>query len=138
MTLHDQADNRFRFKMDGATSPGRYYDIVVDPQAPPGKPGGGTTHHIAFRTDNDAAQTDWQSALRSSDVAVTNVRDRKYFRSIYFHAPEGVLFEIATDHPGFTVDEPVAELGASLKLPDQFEAMRTDIERRLPPLRSNA
>jgi predicted esterase/catechol 2,3-dioxygenase-like lactoylglutathione lyase family enzyme len=107
-----------------------------DPQAPTGRPGGGTVHHIAFRTDNDAAQSVWQSTLTKSGVGVTGVRDRKYFRSIYFHSPGGVLFEIATDPPGFTVDEPVEELGAALKLPEQYEPIRSDIEKRLPPLRS--
>ena len=135
MTLFDQQHNRYRFKMDGPHSPGQFYDIVVDPKGPSGRPGGGTVHHIAFRTDNDTTQSLWQSILRKSGTSVTEVRDRKYFRSIYFHTPEGVLFEIATDPPGFTLDESTDELGSSLKLPDQYEPMRADIERRLPILR---
>lgn len=136
MTVNDPEQNRYRFQMDSSTSPGHYYDIVVDPHAPLGRPGGGTVHHIAFRTENDTTQSDWQSILRASGVNATDVRDRKYFHSIYFHTPEGVLFEIATDPPGFTVDEATDELGASLKLPDQYEPMRAAIERRLPSLRS--
>lgn len=138
LTLYGQEDNRYRFKMNDNASPGHFYDIVVDPQAPLGRPGGGTVHHIAFRTENDTTQSGWQSVLSASGVAVTDVRDRKYFRSIYFHTPEGVLFEIATDPPGFTVDESADELGASLKLPDQYEPMRADIEKRLPPLRTTS
>jgi len=134
LTLHDQENNRYRFKMENIASPGHFYDVVVDPQAPTGRAGGGTVHHIAFRTDNDAAQSVWQSTLRKSGVGVTGVRDRKYFRSIYFHSPGGVLFEIATDSPGFSVDEPVEKLGAALKLPDQYEHIRSDIEKRLPDM----
>ncbi len=135
MTLFDQEHNRYRFKMDGPHSPGHFYDIVVDPQAPLGKAGGGTVHHIAFRTKDSTTQSIWQSSLRASGVDVTDVRDRKYFRSIYFNTPEGVLFEIATDPPGFTVDESTDELGGSLQLPDRYEPMRADIERHLPVLR---
>lgn len=135
LTLHDQTNNRYRFKMENTASPGHFYDLVVDPQAPTGRPGGGTVHHIAFRTDNDATQSAWQSTLRNSGMGVTGVRDRKYFRSIYFHSPGGVLFEIATDPPGFSVDEPVEKLGSALKLPAQYEHIRADIETRLPLLR---
>ena len=136
MSLHGQERNRFRFRMSQPAAPGNYYDIVVEPDSLAGRPGTGTVHHIAFRTHNDATEIGWQSNLRASGRAVTDVRDRKYFRSIYFHAPENVLFEIATDPPGFTVDESESELGSSLKLPDQYETMRAEIERRLPPLRS--
>jgi glyoxalase family protein len=115
---------------------GNYYDIVVEPDSSPGRPGAGTVHHIAFRTHNDATEIGWHSALSISGFAVTDVRDRKYFRSIYFRAPENVLFEIATDPPGFAVDESLNALGSSLKLPDQYETMRAEIEQRLPTLRS--
>ncbi|MCG6892991.1 MAG: VOC family protein [Desulfobacteraceae bacterium] len=136
MRLEKQEGNRYRYAMADPASAGTFYDIVVDPDTPAGRPGGGTVHHIAFRTADDAAQASWQSALRTAGVPVTEVRDRNYFRSIYFHAPERVLFEIATDPPGFGVDEPVARLGESLKLPTQLEPMRTDIESSLPPLRT--
>ena len=75
-------------------------------------------------------------SLLDNGFSVTSIRDRKYFKSIYFHEPGGVLFEIATDPPGFTVDEPYERLGRHLKLPDQYESMRTEIERRLPKLHS--
>lgn len=134
MRLVNQEKNRYRFKMNGST-PGSYYDIVVDPKAPAGKQGGGTVHHIAFRTENHTTQREWRSILNASGLTVTNVRDRKYFQSIYFSAPEGVLFEIATDSPGFSIDEPLDALGGTLKLPEQFERLRSEIEGHLPPLR---
>jgi len=135
MSLHAEEGNRYRFKMDDTASPGHYYDIVIDPAAPAGRPGGGTVHHIAFRTRDDHTQADWQAVLRQSGLGVTEVRDRNYFRSIYFNTPEGILFEIATDPPGFGIDEAENELGATLKLPAQYEPMRAEIEQRLPALR---
>ena len=129
--------HRYRFQMGAHGQPGRYYDVVVDPAAPAARPGAGTVHHIAFRTDDDAGQARWQRRLEKAGVAATGVRDRKYFRSIYFNAPQGVLFEIATDPPGFAVDETPDALGAGLQLPEQYEPLRRDIERRLPPLRGD-
>ncbi|MGB5617939.1 MAG: VOC family protein [Desulfobacterales bacterium] len=137
MTLQERENHRYRFGMNASEAPGRFLDVIYNPKAPLGRPGGGTVHHIAFRTENDAAQLRWQSILKKSGMGVTDVRDRKYFRSIYFHIPAGVLFEIATDPPGFSVDESADKLGSSLKLPEQYEPMRSDIERRLPPLRSD-
>ena len=128
--------NRYRFKTAEDRCPGHFYDVVVDPAAEMGRPGGGTVHHIAFRTENDQQQLHWQQSLRADGMAVTPVRDRKYFRSIYFHEPGGVLFEIATDPPGFLVDESPEELGLNLQLPDQYEARRPEIERQLPRLGS--
>lgn len=138
MDLHRHEANRYRFMMADHASPGHYYDVLVDASAASGKPGGGTVHHIAFRTASDRTQTLWQKQLRQNDVSVTTVRDRKYFRSIYFNSPGGVLFEIATDPPGFTVDESMETLGTALKLPHQYESIRADIENRLPPLHSTA
>lgn len=135
ISLHDQEDNRYRFKMDASVSPGHFYDIVIDSQAPVGRAGAGTVHHIAFRTRDDNTQSKWQAVLRKAGFDVTDVRNRKYFRSIYFHSPEGVLFEIATDPPGFNVDESENELGKHLMLPDHYEPMRLSIERHLPALR---
>ena len=136
MELHDSEANRHRFKTTDDRSPGHYYDVVVDPAAEAGRPGSGTVHHIAFRTGSDEEQLIWQKTLRSDGLAVTPVRDRKYFRSIYFHEPGGVLFEIATDPPGFSVDESPRALGTSLQLPDQYEPRRAEIERQLPELGS--
>lgn len=134
MVLHDKEINRYRFKMKGADSFGHFYDVVIDDQAKVGRQGGGTVHHIAFRTPTDDEQQYWQQSLRDSGFSVTPVRDRKYFKSIYFHEPGGVLFEIATDPPGFAVDEPPEKLGRDLKLPDRYEPMRGEIEERLPVL----
>ncbi|MGD8890709.1 MAG: ring-cleaving dioxygenase [Desulfobacterales bacterium] len=137
MVLHDQEANRYRFKMKPVDAIGHFYDVVIDAQAEPGQQGGGTVHHIAFRTSTDDELKYWQKSLMDRGFSLTPIRDRKYFKSIYFHEPGGVLFEIATDPPGFTADEPYARLGRDLKLPDQYESMRAEIERRLPKLRSN-
>lgn len=136
MSLVAKDGGHYRFQMQDTGSAGHFYDIVIDPRAPAGRPGSGTVHHIAFRTENDQAQSAWQTAIRKMGFSVTEVRDRKYFRSIYFHAPGGILFEIATDPPGFVVDEPLSGLGTALKLPPQYETMRAAIEKRLPGLKS--
>ncbi|MBW2437023.1 MAG: ring-cleaving dioxygenase [Deltaproteobacteria bacterium] len=137
MALHDTEGSRYRFKMKSDDSFGHFYDVVVDAQAENGRQGAGTVHHIAFRTSNDDEQKYWQKSIMDSGFSVTPIRDRKYFKSIYFHEPGGVLFEIATDPPGFTVDEPYESLGRDLKLPDQYESMRGEIEGRLPKLHIN-
>jgi glyoxalase family protein len=137
MALHDTERNRYRFKMTRDDSLGNFYDVVVDAQAENGRQGSGTVHHIAFRTSNDDEQKYWQKSIKDSGFSVTPIRDRKYFKSIYFNEPGGVLFEIATDPPGFTVDEPYESLGRDLKLPDQYESMRSKIEGRLPKLQAN-
>jgi glyoxalase family protein len=108
--------------------------VVIDAQAEKGQQGGGSVHHIAFRTATDDELKYWQKSLIDSGFSVTPIRDRKYFKSIYFHEPGGVLFEIATDPPVFTVDEPYERLGRNLKLPEKYESMRTEIQRRLPKL----
>jgi len=137
MKLHHKEGNRYRFKMKSDESFGHFYDVVVDSQAKAGQQGGGTVHHIAFRTPTYDEQTYWQKSLRDSGYSVTPIRDRKYFKSIYFHEPGGILFEIATDPPGFTVDEPYESLGRDLKLPEQYESRRSEIERRLPGLKAS-
>jgi glyoxalase family protein len=137
MTLHDKEGNRYRFKMKRNDSIGQFYDVVIDEQAENGRQGGGTIHHIAFRTPTDDEQKYWQQSLMDNGFSVTPIRDRKYFKSIYFHEPGGVLFEIATDPPGFTVDEAYDNLGHGLQLPDQYEPMRSEIEGRLPELQSD-
>jgi glyoxalase family protein len=137
MVLHDKEGNRYRFKMEHDDAGGHFYDVVIDAQAENGQQGGGTVHHIAFRTPTDDEQKYWQKSLMAGGFSVTPIRDRKYFKSIYFHAPGGVLFEIATDPPGFAVDEAFDNLGHEPQLPDQYEPMRTEIENRLPGLYSN-
>jgi len=98
------------------------------------RPGAGQTHHIAFRAGSADEQAAWREHLLSLGLDVTSVKDRTYFESIYFHAPDGLLLEIATDGPGFAVDEPADELGGALKLPTWLEERRPDIERKLVPL----
>lgn len=100
-----------------------------------GREGAGSVHHIAFRAADDAAQQAMVERLVTQHgQRVTEQRDRNYFRSVYFREPGGVLFEIATDVPGFAVDEPVETLGAALKLPAGLEPMRARIEAILPSL----
>ncbi len=96
--------------------------------------GAGTIHHVALRVADDAAQESWRTRLAAEGYAVSPVRDRDYFRSIYFREPGGTLLEIATDGPGFTADERPDSLGAALKLPPFAEPHRAEIEAALPPL----
>ena len=95
---------------------------------------GGTVHHVAFRAPNLATMELWQQELLSKGVSVTQVMDRQYFKSIYFREPGGVLFEIATDDPGFDIDEPLLELGRKLKLPPWLEPSREQIAMSLPTI----
>ena len=96
--------------------------------------GPGTTHHIAWRAADDAEQSVWLDRLLELGLRPTGVQDRKYFRSIYFRLPDGILLEIATDGPGFLVDEPAATLGTSLALPPWLEPERETLERELAPI----
>lgn len=100
-----------------------------------GRQGAGSIHHVAFRAISDDVQREWRDRVGGFGLDVTPVIDRQYFNAIYFREPGGVLFEIATDPPGFAVDEDVAELGRHLKLPPRYEAHRAEIERVLPPLK---
>jgi glyoxalase family protein len=97
--------------------------------------GAGTIHHVAWRVADDSAQAAWLSRLNQSNYPASPVMDRSYFHSIYFNEAGGVLFEIATDNPGFAVDEPVGELGKSLCLPPWLLPHRAEIEANLPRLR---
>jgi len=96
--------------------------------------GTGSTHHVAFRTPNDAEQRAWFERIVELGLRPSQVQDRTYFRSIYFRMPDGVLIEIATDGPGFMVDEPRGELGQSLSLPPWLENERRTLERELTPI----
>ena len=93
---------------------------------------GGTVHHVAFRAPNLETMESWRQELLGRGVGVTEVMDRQYFKSIYFREPGGVLFEIATDEPGFDIDEPLLELGRKLKLPPWLEPSREQIQQSLP------
>jgi glyoxalase family protein len=99
-----------------------------------GRPGRGTVHHIAFRTTDDESQQRVKAALTEVGANVSEVRDRDYFHSIYFREPGGVLFEVATNGPGFATDEPLDQLGTSLQLPKMHEPHREKIEAELPKL----
>ncbi|MCX6952211.1 MAG: ring-cleaving dioxygenase [Verrucomicrobia bacterium] len=118
----------------GAGGPGTYVDLLVDSSIPRGLQGAGTVHHLAFQTPDDASQDAARTTLLSLGYHVSPVMDRNYFHSIYYREPEGVLFEIATNPPGFAVDESVDTLGTALKLPAQYEAQRSAIEAALPKL----
>jgi len=124
---------RTRFET-GAGGPGAVADVLVDPAAPAGEEGTGTVHHVAWRATDDAHELAWREALVAAGRSVTPVIDRKYFHSIYFREPGGVLFEIATDQPGFTVDEAPEALGTGLQLPPQYEGRRDRLAFDLPPL----
>ncbi len=113
-------------------APGRLVEIVPAGNAIQAVNGLGTVHHVAFAVDDPDQQLTLRKELLQRGVNVTEVMDRQYFRSIYFREPGGVLFEVATVPPGFTVDEPVARLGSSLKLPPWEEPNRERIEAALP------
>lgn len=134
MTPDQHEGNRYRFAMQDQSAPGRLLDVIVDPSADRGRPGGGTVHHIAFRTRDSREQQAWRQGIQRHGLSVTDVRDRTYFQSIYFNEPGGVLFEIATDPPGFTVDEELSDLGTALMLPARYEPLRGQVEEHLPPL----
>ena len=99
-----------------------------------GRQGRGSVHHVAFRAADDPAQAAMAEKLAAAGMHVTEQKDRNYFRSVYFREPGGVLFEIATDDPGFAVDEPAESLGTALKLPRFLEPRRAEIEAKLPVL----
>ena len=125
-------DGRIRL-VAGDGGPASAVDLLTDAGAN-GAEAAGTVHHVAFRTPDDERQAAWRQELVGRGLAVTPVMDRCYFHSIYFREPGGVLFEIATDGPGFTVDEPAASLGTSLRLPPWLEARRAEIESALAPI----
>jgi len=125
--------NRFRY----ATGDGEgrsLVDVLCLPYTERGLVSVGTVHHVAWRTPTDEEQKFWRKEIASLGFNVTPIINRHYFKSIYFREPGGVLFEIATDPPGFSIDEPMEELGTHLKLPPWFESRREEIERALPPL----
>lgn len=125
--------NRFRYRGGGAFASA--VDLLCVPGAPRGSMGTGVVHHMAFRTPDDTQQKTWREELVRLGYNVSPVMDRSYFHSIYYREPGGVLFEIATDAPGFAVDEPPSSLGTHLQLPPQFEPYRARLEKILPRLR---
>jgi len=133
--LVNESGNRFRFASADDTAPGRIVDLLCQPDTATGRVAAGSVHHIAFRAKDQAEQLQWREHLVDLGYNVTPVIDRTYFHSIYFREPGGVLFEIATDPPGFTLDEKLDELGTHLCLPSLMESARSQIEEILPPIR---
>lgn len=131
--LLSQEENRYRF-ITGVSDTANIVDVVEDPKGAYGITAGGTNHHVAFRVKNEDEQMSLREKILSAGHNITPKIDRNYFYSLYFREPGGVLFEIATDNPGFAVDEPVNELGTHLKLPSQYETSREIIEKTLPTL----
>lgn len=127
-----EEQNNFRYEV-GAGGPGALITVRCAPEFLHGMMAAGSIHHVAWRAATDEEQLTWREALSSQGVDVTPILDRQYFHSIYFREPGGVLFEIATDPPGFTIDEPVERLGSQLKLPPWLEPARMEIEQVLPP-----
>ncbi len=130
-TVVAETGNRTRVAA-GGDRPGHFIDIEVEPDAVPAVNGIGTVHHVAMAISTDDEQRRLRDELLAMRVGVTDIRDRCYFQSIYFREPGGVLFEVATIQPGFTVDEELSSLGRGLKLPPWEEPHRALIEAALP------
>lgn len=126
--------DRVRFVANAAGSAPSYVDVRVDASRAAARQGVGSIHHVAFRAVDSAHQRALAERVAELGLAPTPPIDRQYFQSVYFREPGGALFEIATDEPGFTVDETAADLGQALQLPPQYEAQRARIEAQLPPL----
>lgn len=131
--LVEEKNNRFRLEA-GEGGPGTYIDIFWDPAGRHAQQGNGSVHHVAFSTDSDETQLEIRKKLVAAGYMVTEVKDRQYFHSIYFREPGGVLFEVATIPPGFTIDESVENLGEALRLPPWEEKNRNYIESGLSPV----
>lgn len=131
--LTNQLENRYQYETSA-----EYGAVVevIDQFELNGRPGRGTVHHIAFRCAGTDEQQSLRKKLQNKGYYLTETKDRTYFQSVYFHEPGGTLFEIATDTPGFTIDEELPALGNSLKLPKWLETHRHNIERELPKLTS--
>ncbi|GER87893.1 diguanylate cyclase [Dictyobacter vulcani] len=128
-----QLGNRRRYAV-GDAGLATLVDVLDVPDQRRGQEAVGSVHHVAWRTATDENQVAWRERVADVGLHVTEILDRNYFHSIYFREPSGVLFEIATDQPGFAVDEDPAELGTHLKLPEWFESRRAELERKLPPI----
>jgi glyoxalase family protein len=128
-----QEGHRTRFET-GEGGPHAILDVIESPEGPEGEESIGTVHHVAWRAADTAHQAEWREVLVKAGRNVTPVIDRYYFKSIYFREPGGILFEIATDGPGFTLDETVESLGSSLSLPPWFNVRRDRLDDTLPPI----
>lgn len=125
-----ESANRFRYAVND--QPGQYIDVLCAPDAPRGLSGRGMVHHVAFATPDAKTQLELMDEIYNFGLKTTEVRDRNYFTSIYFNEPGGIIFEIATSGPGFTIDEDISELGMELKLPAQYEERREELVKSLP------
>jgi glyoxalase family protein len=132
-TLLEQEGNRYRYITTNIEN-AAIVDLIEAPEEERGIVAGGTNHHVAFRVANDDVLMTYREKILQRGINITPKIDRDYFFSLYFREPGGVLFELATDNPGFTVDEPLDKLGTSLKLPVQYQPMRAEIEKALPEL----
>ncbi len=132
--LTEEAGNRARYSVPTSAGFGREIDLLSTPGVARGRSGAGTVHHIAFRVATAREQLEWQRKIADLGYGVSPVMDRTYFQSIYFREPGGILFEIATDVPGFTADESQTELGRNLRLPSWMERSRARIEAVLPAI----
>jgi len=130
-----EKNNRFRYSASG--KPGDFVDVLCNPDSLRGESGAGTIHHVAFATANESTQLEAREKLKNIGLNITPVLDRQYFHSVYFREPGGVLFEIATIPPGFTVDEEPSHLSETLKLPSWQEQNRKIIETELPMIQLN-
>jgi len=131
--LQKKKGDRYRFATN-AIETANIVDIIENDEIPSGKNSAGTNHHVAFRVKDEQVLMEFREKVVAAGLNITTKIDRDYFYSLYFREPGGILFEIATDNPGFTVDEPLDELGTNLKLPKQHEPLRSRIEEVLPKL----
>jgi glyoxalase family protein len=131
--LMAQEGNRYRFLTESIQQ-ANIIDIIESPNEMAGHVAGGTNHHVAFRVKDESVLMEYREKIAARGLHITPKIDRNYFFSLYFREPGGVLFELATDNPGFAIDEPVNELGVHLKLPLQYEKNRSEIEKALPSL----
>lgn len=131
--LVEQEGSIYRYQTNAVES-AAFVDLLEAPQAKRGINAGGTNHHVAFRVKDEATLMEIRKKIVARGLHITEKINRDYFFSLYFREPGGVLFEIATDNPGFATDETVENLGTTLQLPDQYEPMRDQIEKGLPSL----
>lgn len=131
--LFAQRGNDYRFITD-AVDHAAIVDLNVLADGKPGHVSGGSIHHVAFRVKNEGILMEYREKIAALGMTITDKIDRNYFYSLYFREPGGVLFELATENPGFAVDEPFAGLGSHLMLPPQHEQLRKDLEISLPKL----
>lgn len=132
--LEGTENNLYRFRTN-AVENAAVVDIFEDSKAERGQNAGGTNHHVAFRVKDEETLMAFREKVMKKGLQITEKIDRDYFFSLYFREPGGVLFEIATDNPGFATDETVEGLGSSLQLPDRYKGARAQIEKALPELK---